>query len=53
MEVLSERLRYRSRDALSGTGLDKDAEVGTSLIRNVGADPGLERAILERAVLRC
>lgn len=50
MEVFLERLRYQSRDA---PGLDKDAGVGTSLIRNVGADPGLERGILARAVLRC
>lgn len=51
--VLLERLRYQSRDARSGTGLGKDAGVGTSVIKSVGADPGLERVILARAVLRC
>lgn len=51
--VLLERLRYQSRDSLSGTGLGRDAVVVTSLIRNVGADPGLERGILARAVLKC
>lgn len=43
MKVLLEELRYQSRDALSGTGLGKDAGVGTSLIRDVGSDPGLDR----------